>query len=185
MHNSFVNARIRLIFAFLLVPALASGAHAQAGGAGGEVLTNESVIQMVAGKVPKDLIMSKIRSTKSTYDITPSGLITLNLNKVPTDIVKTMLLSTTSGPKDAGKEALNNEGVIKMVQGQLPKDIIVTKIQTSRADYDLTTNGIINLNQNKVPQDVVKAMMAATSGTPTTPPPVPASGRRGGGGPVR
>jgi hypothetical protein len=168
-----------LLASILFVPALASRAAAQGGGA--EVLTNESIVQMVAGKVPKDLIVTKVRTTKSTFDITPSGLISLNVNKVPTDIIKMMMSSVGSSVGSGSRETLNNDAVIKMVNGQLPKDIIVTKIQMSKPDYDLTTNGIISLNQNKVSQDVVKAMMAASSGT--TPTAAPA-GRRGGGPPA-
>lgn len=168
-----------LLASILLVPALAARAAAQAAGA--EVLTNESIVQMIAGKVPKDLIVTKVRTTKSAYDITPSGLISLSINKVPTDIIKMMMSSVGSSTGSGSRETLNNDAVIKMVNGQLSKDIIVTKIQMSKADYDLTTNGIISLNQNKVSQDVVKAMMAASSGT--TPTPAPA-GRRGGGPPA-
>ena len=171
-----------LLVAFLAGPILAVSAAAQASGAAGEVLTNESVMQMVTGKVPKDLIVAKMRSTKTNFDVSPSGLITLNLNKVPTDIITSMILSTASGVSQASREVLNNDGVIKMVVGQLPKAVIVAKIQTSRPDYDLTTNGILSLNQNKVSADVVKAMMAATAGAPTTPPAAPSTGRRGGGG---
>ncbi len=148
-------------------PLLAGRASAQAGG---EVLTNESVISMVNGKVPKDLITTKIRTTKATFDLTPSGLIGLNTAKVPSDLVKMMMTSTGSSA-GAAKETLNNDAVVQMVNGGLPKDIIVQKIQMSRPSYDLTTNGIISLNQNKVSQDVVKAMMAAASGAPA---PVPA-----------
>jgi hypothetical protein len=151
-----------LLSTFLLLTGPVSRLVAQAGGA--EVLTNESVTQMITGKVPKDLIVTKIRTTKANFDITPSGLVALNANKVPGDIIKLMLQSAGNS-KDA-KETLNNDAVVQMVNGQLSKDIIVTKIQMSRADYDLTTSGIISLNQNKVSQDVVKAMMTASSMTP-------------------
>lgn len=167
-------ALLVLLAPLSLLPVLMPSAVAQAGGA--EVLTNESVVQMIAGKVPKDLIVTKIRTTKSEFDVTAAGLISLNTSKVPSDIMKMMLNAAagTSG-KDA-RETLTNDAIIRMVSGGLSKDIIVTKIQMSKPDYDLTTSGIINLNQNKVSQDVVKAMMASTSGAPPATP----SGRRGG-----
>jgi hypothetical protein len=167
MRNS---ARTTVAVLLLLAPlSLAPGTAA----AQGEVLTNESVVQMITGKVPKDLIVTKIRTTKSTFDVTAAGLISLNTSKVPSDIMKMMMNAAagTSG-KDA-KETLTNDAIIRMVSGQLSKDIIVTKIQMSKPDFDLTTSGIINLNQNKVSQDVVKAMMTATSGAPAAPPPAP------------
>jgi len=150
-----------LLGTFLLLAGPVSRVAAQAGG---EVLTNESITQMITGKVPKDLIVTKIRTTKANFDVTPSGLVALNANKVPGDIIKLMLQS--AGTNGNAKETLNNDAIVQMVNGQLSRDIIVTKIQMSRADYDLTTNGIISLNQNKVSQDVVKAMMTASSMTP-------------------
>ena len=165
-------AAASLLASFILLPALASRAAAQA-----EVLTNESVTAMIAGKVPKDLIVTKIRTTKSTYDITPSGLIALNENKVPGDVIKLMMQAAGNTAKDT-KETLNNDAIVQMVNGKLSRDIIVTKIQMSRPDYDLTTSGVISLNQNKVSQDVVKAMMAASSMTPPPAPPRRGAARR-------
>ena len=167
---------VRSIVAVLLLSAalsLATGPVSRVAAQAGEVLTNESIVQMVTGKVPKDLIVTKIRTTKSTFDVSAAGLISLNTAKIPSDIIK-MMMNAAAGSKDV-KETLTNDAVIRMVSGQLSRDIIVTKIQMSRPDFDLTTNGIINLNQNKVSQDVVKAMMAATS---SPPPPSPPAGRK-------
>jgi hypothetical protein len=150
-----------------LLAGFAAPATAQGGGATGEVLTNESITQMVVGKVPKDLILTKIRTTKSAFDVTPAGLIGLHVNKVSDDVVKAMLQSIPAG---APKETLNNDAIIQMVNGLLSKEIILLKIQGDKADYDLTTGGIIKLNQSKVSQEVIKAMMNAASATPTTPP---------------
>lgn len=158
-----------LLAAILLVPVLATGAAGQGSGRAPEVLTNESIIQMFVGKVPKDLILTKIKTTKSTFDITPAGLIALNTSKVPNDVTKLMMTTAAASAGEGQKEVLNNEGILKLVAGQLSKDIIITKIHMSKPDYDLTTSGLINLNQNKVSQDIIKAMMAATSGTPTRP----------------
>lgn len=158
-----VVAVLLLLAPLSLATGLASSVAAQ-----GEVLTNESIVQMVTGKVPKDLIVTKIRTTKSTFDVSAAGLISLNTAKIPSDIIK-MMMNAAAGT--SAKETLTNDAVIRMVSGQLSRDIIVTKIQMSKPDFDLTTNGIINLNQNKVSQDVVKAMMAATSGPAATPPP--------------
>lgn len=144
----------------------ASTASAQAGNAAGEVLNNESITQMVVGKVPKDIILTKIRTTKNAFDLSPTGLVGLHANKVGDDVVKVMM---QSGPAGAAKESLNNDAVIQMVNGLVSKEIIIVKVQASRADYDLSTNGIIKLNQNKVSQDVLKAMMAASSGSAAPP----------------
>jgi hypothetical protein len=163
-----IIAALLLLAPLSVAPGLAATAAAQAG----EVLTNESVVQMINGKVPKDLIVTKIRTTKSTFDVTSAGLISLNTSKIPSDIIKMMMNAAAGTSGRDAREALTNDAVIRMVSGQLSKDIIVTKIQMSRPDFDLTTSGIINLNQSKVSQDVVKAMMAASS-SPAAPPPAP------------
>src|SRR5688500_4869929 len=49
----------------------------------GEVLSNTSVVNMIAGKVSKDLILAKIRGTKSGFDVTAAGLVRLHQSKVP------------------------------------------------------------------------------------------------------
>ena len=158
-----VPASVFLLAVLAIMPAFASRAAAQ----GAEVLTNESVVQMIAGKVPKDIMTSKIRTTKSTFDVTSSGLISLASSKVPNDIIKLMMTTAASTP--ASKETLSNDAIVRMVNGQVSRDIIIAKIQMSKPDYDLTTSGLINLNQNKVSQEVVKAMMASSSGAPSKP----------------
>lgn len=153
-----------LLASFLLLPLLATGAAGQSGK--GEILTNESIIQMFAGKVPKDLIVTKVRTTKSNFDVSATGLIALTTNKVPNDIVKLMMTTASANGGTGAKETLANDAILRMVAGQVSRDVVVAKIHMSKPDFDLTTNGIINLNQNKVPTDIVKAMMAATSGMP-------------------
>ena len=165
--SAFTSGATSLLVAFSLAAVAAVPVAAQGGGAAGEVLTNESISQMVVGKVPRDLIFTKIRTTKNAFDLTPTGLIALHANKVADDIVKAMI---QAAPSNASKETLNNDAIIQMVNGLVSREIILLKVQGDRADYDLTTNGIIKLNQNKVSQEVIKAMMAATAGTPTTPP---------------
>jgi len=145
--------------------ALASPAAAQGSS---EVLTNESIIQMVAGKVPKDLIVSKIKSTKSTFDLSPDGLIKLNTGKVPSDMMK-LMMDTQANATGTVKETLTNDGVIKMVAGGLSRDIIIGKIHMSKPGYDLTTNGLLDLSKNKVSEAVQKAMLDASSNPPPKP----------------
>jgi hypothetical protein len=136
------------------------------GAAGAEVLTNESVVQMVVGKLPKDVVLSKIQSTSTAFDITANGLVSLFQRKVPTDVMKAMMLASASNPNS--KELLENSAILFMVTNKLPRDIIVAKIQSGKPGYDLTTAGLVSLNQNKVPQPVLKAMMASAASAPST-----------------
>jgi hypothetical protein len=46
---------------------------------------------MVVGKLPKDLIMLKVKGSKAAYDVSSSGLVALNAAKVPKEIIKVMM----------------------------------------------------------------------------------------------
>ncbi|MGH7581621.1 MAG: hypothetical protein ACREL5_00175 [Gemmatimonadales bacterium] len=152
--------RARLAVAVLMpLIVLAPRARAQGGSKSSEVLTNQTVIQMVLAKLPKDVIQAKIQSSKTDFDVTVTGLSGLVANKVPTDIIKSML---TSGPKKSGSEVLTNESVIQMVTAKVPHDVIMAKIQATKTNFDVTASGLVNLNTNKVPKDVIKVMMAGS-----------------------
>ena len=169
MKNTVARAWIAFItlgFAALFLPYRVTGQ----GSADVEVLTNESVVQMVVGKVPKDLILAKIQSTSTAFDITANGLVNLYQSKVSTDMIKVMMKAATG---NSNKEVLANDAIVYMVTSRLPRDLILATIQSSTPGFDLTAAGLVSLNQNKVPQAVVKAMMAVIA-SPSSPP-VPSS----------
>lgn len=153
------------VAAVLAVGASATGLTAQSAAQGGEVLTNASVIQMVTAKLQKSLVISKIASTPSTFDITADGLISLTLAKVPQDVIKAMMVANSTNAANrlpqVASEVLNNDAVVKMISGKVPKALVLDKIRETKGNYDVTTNGLVSLNQNKVPQDVIRAMMTA------------------------
>ncbi len=148
------------LFAFLF----ASTAQAQATAAGAEVLSNTSVVNMITAKVSKDIILTKIRTTKTNFDVTASGLVRLQQAKVAADYMRAMM--TAAGdtklavPVPGPAEVLTNAEVVQMITGQVPRPVIIEKIRATKAKYDLTSEGVVTLTANKVPQDVVKAMMA-------------------------
>jgi hypothetical protein len=150
------------------------GAQARAGSQAAEVLTNDAIVQMVVGKVPRNVILTKIQSTKSEFDIAGHELVSLYQKKVAKDTILAMIQAVAPS---APKELLTNEEVIYMLTNALPRDIVIAKIQASKPGFDLTATGLVNLNQNKVAQDVMKAMMAATppasSSAPAAPTPAP------------
>jgi hypothetical protein len=49
------------------------------------------------------------------------------------------------------KETVTNQTIMDMVNAKLPPDLIVTKIQTSQTDFDLSTEALVKLNQAGVP----------------------------------
>ncbi|MGA2982943.1 MAG: hypothetical protein ABSG32_03970 [Terriglobia bacterium] len=65
-----------------------------------------------------------------------------------------------------GQEALTNADVVKMVQAHLGADVIVEQIRSNSGNYSLTTDSLIRLKQQGVPDKVIAAMQAK-NGTPT------------------
>ena len=146
-----------------------------------EVLTNEAVIQMVTGKLSKDLIIGKIGSTKSGFDLSSEGIIALSTNKVDPKIVTTMIDAAqnsirrgTAAPSLKGlDEVLTNDIIVRMVTTKVPRQLILTKIQISRSAYDISATGLVALNTAKVPEEVIKAMMAPPPPSAAAPKPIP------------
>src|SRR6185437_9350781 len=60
-------------------------------------------------------------------------------------------------------EVVTNQTVMDMVAAKLPADLIVTKIQTSKCNFDLSTAALVKLNNSGVPDNVIKAMMQKNS----------------------
>ena len=144
--------------AFALVAVVSSGARAQAGS---EVLTNEAVVQMVTGKLGKDLILSKVQNTPNSFDLTSKAIITLNENKVPREVILAMM--RTKPVKPTAGEVLTNEAVVRMLDAKVSKEIVIAKIQNTKSAFDVTASGLVGLNQSKVPQEIIKLMMAPTA----------------------
>ncbi len=130
-----------------------------------EVLSNTSVVNMITGKVSKDLILTKIRNTKSAFDVTASGLVRLHQSKVPQDVILAIMGAAAdpklATPATGPAEILTNSEVVQMVMGQLPRPIIIEKIRVTKTRFDVTSEGLVSLQTNKVPDEVVKAMMVA------------------------
>ena len=131
----------------------------------GEVLSNASVVNMIAGKVSKDLILAKIRGTKSGFDVTAGGLVRLHQSKVPQDVIIAMMAASADTklavPSKDPPEILTNNEIVQMVMGSLPRPLIIEKIRVSKARFDVTSEGLVSLQTSRVPDEVVKAMMAA------------------------
>jgi hypothetical protein len=70
------------------------------------------------------------------------------------------------------KEVVTNQTVLDMANAKLPTELIVTKIQTSQTDFDLSTEALVKLNQAGVASDVIKAMMQKKAAVVAVDPPV-------------
>jgi hypothetical protein len=67
-------------------------------------------------------------------------------------------------PVMLAQQALNNDTVIKMMKSGLSDDIIVTTINGSPGNYDVSANGLIALKGAGVSDKVIGAMVAKGSG---------------------
>lgn len=118
-----------------------------------DVLTNQSIIALCEAKVAKGVILQKINSSKSNFDVSTSGLVLLKTAKVPDAITETMLSVTSS------RETIVNEDIIRLTEAKVAKNVILKKIRTSSNRFDLSTEGLIRLTSAKVPDVIVKSMM--------------------------
>ena len=174
--QSHRDAAVRCAASFAIVM-FAPFAHAYAQ-TDTEVLNNAAVVQMVAGKLSKNLITGKINSTRPGFDLSSDGIISLVGFKVDQDIIKLMLQVADNARRSNNApstligmdEVLTNEIVVRMHGAKVPKQIILAKIQVSRSAFDVTAAGLVSLNTSKVPEDVIKAMMLP----PTQAAPAPA-----------
>jgi hypothetical protein len=73
---------------------------------------------------------------------------------------------TATHAAPSGPRAMTNRDVIQMVQAKISDDIVITKIQQSKTKFDTSVQGLVNLKQAGVSDDVVSAMMKAGSNPP-------------------
>lgn len=78
-------------------------------------------------------------------------------------LASTGLALQAQEPGKSSDEVLTNETVMKMVKANLSPIIIVSKIRTSKTNFNLSTDELIRLQQEKVPDEVIKAMVDSSS----------------------
>ncbi len=94
-----------ILVLFVLIVSLASIVAAQAppgGTADPNTLTNKSVIEMVAAKLPEEVIITKIQTSETNFDLSTPALVELNNSGVSANIVKAMMMPKSTPPPSAG-----------------------------------------------------------------------------------
>jgi len=61
--------------------------------------------------------------------------------------------------RTSASESLNNDDVLRLVGAKLPDAVIVSKIKTSRCDFDTSTNAVIQLKTAGVGDSVIQEMI--------------------------
>ncbi len=99
--------RLNILPIFLLLFSLLFMANIQSF-AQDEVMTNDEVISLVKAGLSKQIIINKIRTSKTNFDLSTDGLIKLKSSKVDDDIVTAMFeaksgrtMTTTNAPTGA------------------------------------------------------------------------------------
>lgn len=89
-------------------------------------------------------------------------------------VVLSALVALMHAPTMA-QDPLTNAEVVKLVKAGLPESVIIQKIRTSGRNFDTSTDGLIALKQQGVPDKVIEAMLAPATTTADAPAPPAAS----------
>ena len=65
------------------------------------------------------------------------------------------------------QEIINNQSIIMLIKARIDRGLILDKTKASASQFNMSTNGLIELKQALVPDPVVEAMMLASSPLPT------------------
>ncbi len=63
----------------------------------------------------------------------------------------------------SAQETLTNQSIVAMQQAKLSRSLILDKISTSPNAFDLSTNGLLSLKVENVPDALIEAMLSVTS----------------------
>jgi hypothetical protein len=77
---------------------------------------------------------------------------------------KIILLLLLSLPTFA-QDILDNRGIISLLSSKMSQDIVITKISSSKCQFDLSVDGLLELKNGRVPDKIVKAMFTASPPT--------------------
>lgn len=78
-------------------------------------------------------------------------------------IIILTILFTSGQCFSQAKDTLTNETIIQLTQIGLQPDVIIMKIKNSHTKFDVNTNSLIALTNNKVPSQVIGEMIKAAN----------------------
>ena len=58
-------------------------------------------------------------------------------------------------------DVLSNETIISMYAKGLPASIITSRLKTAKNNFDISTDALVKLTENKIPEDIINAMVEA------------------------
>ncbi len=60
-------------------------------------------------------------------------------------------------------EVLTNKSIVGMYSAKLPTSIIIEKIKSSKNSFDISTNALVSLSNDKLPSEIINAMIGAAN----------------------
>ena len=142
-------------------------------------LRNADILTMVKAKLPTDLIIKKIETSRCHFDTFPSVLAELKYKGVP-DVIILAMLDATNGNKrastqsagasqaamlaqepirdtepDSGSKVLNNVSVIEMLRSGISPAVVVAAIKNSRGSYDTSAKALLELKQGGATDEIM------------------------------
>lgn len=94
-----------------------------------------------------------------------------NVTNIEDEIGKVLTIDDSppsAQPSATSGEALTNTDVVKMVKAKLGDDIIISTVNSSASNFDISVNGMVTLKQAGVSDPVIKAMRDAQAAANTT-----------------
>ena len=88
-----------------------------------------------------------------------------------------LLASGGAAIAQAKTEVLTNKNVVDLYKAGLNNNLIITKIQSATAKFDVSTAGLISLKKESLPEDIIEAMVNKTSLVTNSSPIVAATGQ--------
>jgi hypothetical protein len=76
-----------------------------------EVVTNQTVVEMVNAKLPADVIITRIQTAQSNFDLSTEALVKLNQSSVPADVIKAMMQKNSAAASAVSTAAAPSEPV--------------------------------------------------------------------------
>jgi len=64
------------------------------------------------------------------------------------------------------QEVITNQSIVSLTTAKMTKELIISKIQKSETNFDMTASGVVDLVKNKVNNAVIEEMLYATSVLP-------------------
>ena len=129
-------------------------------------LSNETIIEMYSKGLPTSIIASRLSSSANTFDISADALIKFTENKLPDDLINAIVDAALDSTRHlvipgSKNNVLSNENIINMYNKGISPSIIALQINKAANTFDVSTEALIKLTNNKIPEDLITAMIEA------------------------